>query len=160
MFADEKLVKGTDIFSNVRRDPLTGEVPDNKGPSVNRSNCWNNFAACSIKKHLLRPFEYVMIEDKGDSYFFLECVSHLVAICFLERGDIFVIDNCTIHMSGGCEFLQEIFWVEHGILMVPPPPHHPELNPIELIFNDLVSDLRLVSSRWNAMTQEDFNDTV
>ena len=63
------------------------------------------------------------------------------------QGDIFVIDNCTIHVKGDNEALQQILWEDHGILMITLPPYHPELNPTELVFSTLVSRMRSQRAR-------------
>ena len=39
--------------------------------------------------------------------------------------------------------------------MIPLPPYHPELNPIELVFNDLVQNLRAMSARYDGSVSND-----
>jgi hypothetical protein len=60
----------------------------------------------------------------------------------LIQGDIFIVDNCTIHFKGECDDLQDLLWNECQILMIPLPPYHPEFNPTELAFQTLFQRLR------------------
>ena len=57
-------------------------------------------AACTMWKGSEREFKYLMIKEHGSDLIFCHFVCHLIQIDFLRSGDIFVIDNCTIHMSG------------------------------------------------------------
>lgn len=159
-FTDEKLVKGKDIYHRVRRDPIEGVVPTIPSDAANSMrNRWNIMAICSIKRSV-RALQFIMVEEKGDSILFQSFIRELLKSGYLRPGDILVLDNCTIHMGGENEFLQEVLWMEHGILLLPLPPYHPELNPIELIFNDLVQALRSNASRFVSLTQEEFNYEV
>ena len=44
--------------------------------------------------------------------------------------------------------------------MIPLPPYHRELNPIELAFNDLVQHLKFMAARYGAISSDDFRGTV
>jgi transposase len=44
--------------------------------------------------------------------------------------------------------------------MINLPPYHPELNPIELVFNDLVQHLRSMAARSGAISADQFKATV
>ena len=144
IFADEKYLKEIDIYGKVRRDVYRGEVPTIKC-NVNLRNQWNIMAACSVRRGIERALEYITIEEH----------SHLIEIDFLRQGDVLVVDNCSIHFSGQNSELQEKLWTEAGILMIPLPPYHPELNPIELVFNDLVQNLRAMSARYDGSVSND-----
>ena len=63
----------------------------------------------------------------------------------LERGDIFVLDNYTIHKFGDNIGTQEFLSCEYGILMACLPPCHPDFNPTGLVFNTILQ--RLASKR-------------
>ena len=63
-------------------------------------------------------------------------------------------------MSGENSEFQSILWNELGVLMIPLPPHHPELNPIEPAFSDLVQYLKSIPARYRAISSEDFRETV
>jgi len=73
-------------------------------------------------------------------------VFYLISIGFLSRGDVFIFDNCTIHIhfKGENEWLQDVIWCEHGIMMAPLPAYAPELNPTELVFQTIVQRLRFI----------------
>ena len=51
----------------------------------------------------------------------------------LEWGDIFVLDNCTMHKFGDNIDTQEFCFCEYGILMIFLSPYHPDFSPMELI---------------------------
>ena len=72
---------------------------------------------------------------------------HLVGQETLEQEDMFVINNCSIHMQGENKYLQEDLFSTLGILMIPLLPYHHELNPTELFFDTLVQRLRSKKSR-------------
>jgi transposase len=149
IFADEKPLKEVDCYGKVRRDPMTGVVNANHCVNANSRNRWNIFAAINVKKNVEDNCYALVLEEKGDSDCFQEYVEMLISNGFLESGDIFIVDNCTIHTAGENEHLQEVLWQDLRILMLTLPPYHPELNPIELVFNDLVQ----VLTRENARDQ-------
>ena len=154
VFADEKPMKDKDIYALVRRDPGTGIIPYNKG-NANSTNRWNILSAVTIKRGV-RSVEYLVFEESTDSTLFHKFVEHLVEVGTLVRGDIFVIDNCSVHMLGENQHLQENLFECLGILMVPLPPYHPELNPTELVFNTLLMRLRSKQSRSTSSSNDDF----
>ena len=137
----------------------TGEVPTIQC-NANSRNRWNIMAACSVRKGIQRALEYIIIEEHGNAPIFRDFVSHLIEIDFLRQGDVLVVDNCSIHFSGQNSELQEKLWTEAGILMILLPPYHPELNPIELVFNDLVQNLRAMSARYGSASNDQFVNTA
>ena len=148
VFADEKPMKDIDLYDRTRRDPVTGEV----FPILCNANSkfrYNILAAVTVKRNLQRNVEFLRLEDNGDAFVFREFVGHLIRTGILVRGDIFVVDNCSIHMKGENEFLQETLLDEMQILMIPLPPYYPELNPTEFVFNYLVQVLKSESTRYD-----------
>ena len=97
VFADEKPFKGNDIYSLVRRDPLTGVVPD-IWCGYNSINRYNILAAVSMKPD--HPICARVIDLNRDAIFFQECFRECLDEGVLSTGDIFVVDNCTIHCYG------------------------------------------------------------
>ena len=145
VFADEKPMKGVDIYDRVRRDPFTGNVPS-LTCDANSKNRYNIFAAITIKRHD-KHIHFEVLEEHGDAILFAEFTKILMRSGILVQGDIFVVDNCTIHVKGDNEALQKILWEDHGILMITLPPYHPELNPTELVFSTLVTRMRSQRAR-------------
>ena len=78
----------------------------------------------------------------------------------MSRGDIFVVDNCTVHNLGDNVGIQETLFSLHGILMINLPPYHPEFNPVEFVFNTLVQRLKSKKSRYNSGNTEEFVTTI
>ena len=145
VFADEKPMKGVDIYDKVRRDPFTGNVP-HLTCDANSKNRYNIFAAITIKRHG-RHIHFEVLEEHGDAILFSEFTMILLRRGVLVPGDIFVVDNCTIHIKGDNEGLQQILWEEHGVLMITLPPYHPELTPTELVFRTLLMRMRAQRAR-------------
>ena len=153
VFADEKPMKDQDIYSLVRRDPITGIVPYNKG-KANSKNRWNILCAVTIKRRV-RCVEYLVFDATTDSSLFHKFVEHPIEEGTLQPGDIFVVDDCSVHMQGENRYLQDHLFECLGILMIPLPPYHPELNPTELVFNTLVQRLRSKQTRSSSSTCQD-----
>ena len=59
-------------------------------------------------------------------------------------------------MHGENKHLQENLFNDLGILMVPLPPYHPELNPTELVFNTLVQRMRSNHTRSSSKSNKVF----
>ena len=157
VFCDEKPFKGVDIFDRVRRDPLTGIVPELRC-DANSKNRYNVLAAVSLKKHI--PICYRVVDETGDALLFSEFVSIMLREGILCRGDIFIVDNCTIHMGGSNRSLQTVLLQECGILMIPLPPYCPELNPTELVFRTLITRLRSLRCRCENSSEMNWLDEV
>ena len=58
-------------------------------------------------------------------------------------------------MQGENWYLQDHLFECLGILMIPLPPYHPEINPTELVFNTLVQRLRSKQARSSSSTCAD-----
>ena len=58
----------------------------------------------------------------------------------LEVGDIVVMDNLAVHHYEGGEILEEVL-AEMGIELLFTPTYSPDLNPIELCFNKIKTEL-------------------
>ena len=81
----------------------------------------------------------------------------LLKIGFLKTGDVFIVDNCTIHLKGANEhIIVDALWHQHNILLLPLPPDTPEFNPTELAFNEMASRLKAKRSRATSNTDDDF----
>jgi hypothetical protein len=63
---------------------------------------------------------------------------------FLRNGDVFVIDNASIHWYRELAVLEEILWEDNKILIDFMPARSPELNPIKFMWNILVQRPRRV----------------
>lgn len=144
VFMDEKPMKGIDIYKHVRKDPFTDHTP-NLTCDANSKNRYNVLAAVSLKKEA--PICTRVVEEVGDSILFSEFVAAAMEEGVLVRGDILIIDNCSIHYKSENEHLQEILLMEHGILMIPLPPYYCELNPTELVFRALLMRLKAIRCR-------------
>jgi hypothetical protein len=61
---------------------------------------------------------------------------------FLQTGDFLVLDNASIHHFQESTGLEAYLWNYHGIFLQFLPTRSPELNPIELLWNTLMQQLR------------------
>ena len=108
----------------------------------------------------MNPVEFVILEECTNSSLFLQFVLYLMERGALIRGDIFIVDNCSIHMKGDNIGLQNSLFEDHGILMIALPPYHPDFNPIELVFQTLLARLRSERARYNSTDADDFKDAI
>ena len=159
VFADEKPMKEIMIFSRVRNDILTNKTPVNIIPSTAK-NRFNILCAVNLKGGDVPPCSYVVIEECTNAAIFLEFVRSLIENGVLQRGDIFVLDNCTVHFQGDNEGIEEALWIHHGINLLFLPPYHPELNPTELVFHTLLERLKSEKARYNSIDAYDFVDGI
>ena len=108
-----------------------GETP-HETCNANSKNRYNVLAAVTVKRDTVLV-QALVLEENGSAALFANFVSHLLSAGTLQRGDIFIVDNCSIHFMGDCQFLQSSLMEEVGVLMIPLPPYYAELNPTEYI---------------------------
>ena len=147
------------IFSRVRNDVLTNETPVNIVPS-SAKNRFNILCAVNLKGGDVPPLDFVVLEETTNAAIFIAFVKQLIQNGTLRRGDIFIVDNCTVHFQGDNEGLENALWEMHGINMVFLPPYHPELNPTELVFHTLLERLKSEKARYNSLNAYDFLDAI
>ena len=147
------------IFGKVRRDPITGDTPNHR-MNANSKNRFNILAAVTVKGGKVSPLQYVVTQACTNAAIFLQFVKVLLEEGTLSRGDIFILDNCSVHVKGDNLGLAEHLLNEEGILLLTLPPYHPELNPTELVFNTLLQRLKSKRARYNSLDAEDFLDAI
>ena len=146
VFADEKLIKGQELFNRlVRRDPITGEkpamIPD---PDFRNTHSITGFCSFSSSK---RPVVFRIHEGNNNAEQFAQDVEEAIACGYIRPGDILVLDNAAYHTGRGNNVIEEWLWDNHGILLIFLPPRSPEWNPIELVWAILVRRLRTCDLR-------------
>ena len=62
----------------------------------------------------------------------------------LKCGDIFILDNFSVHVNGDNVSLEETLWYDCSIVLVNLSLYNPELNPSEVVFNTLLQRLSRV----------------
>ena len=155
VFADEKPMKECMIFPHVRGDPFTGDRPYNHSKPSSK-NRYNILAAVNIKGGVVPPVQSVVIEEVSNAPIFLQFVKVLIETGVLAAGDVFVVDNCTIHYQGDNVGLEETLRDMFGITLLRLPAYHPEFNPTELIFQLLFQRMRASRARYIALSDADF----
>ena len=98
-FGDEKSLKGSEIFARMNRaHPVTGIVPANVATSDFR-NTYSITGFCGIDPYVAPVF--ILIRDgTNDAKAFSKTFEQLIATQWLDRGDVLVLDNASIHGFG------------------------------------------------------------
>ena len=159
VFSDEKPMKEVMIFPKVRKDPLTGQCPKNMSSSTSK-NRFNILAAVNLKGGPVAPVYWEVLEECTTSALYLQFVKKLIENGVLQRGDYFVVDNCTIHYQGDNIGLPQTLWDNYQIRLIALPPCSPEYNPTELVFNCLQQRLKAERARYKAIDANDFLDAI
>jgi hypothetical protein len=95
-FGDKKLLKGAEVYCcKARRNTLTGEVPVAMAPS-DFQNTYSIIGFCGIDTEV-DPVCYRIHNGPNDSEHFAVTIEATVALGWLHRGDILVLDNAVIH---------------------------------------------------------------
>ena len=128
--------------------------------NANSKNRWNILAACSIKPHIHQHVQFVMTDMTANATLLTHFVAHLIETGVLERGDIFVVDNCSVHMKGDNGALQDQLLEGLGVLMIALPPYWCELNPTELVFSTLLARLSSERARYNSSSNDKFYNCI
>ena len=102
----------------------------------------------------------MVLETCTDASLFCQFVRVLLDNGTLNSGDIFIVDNCSIHVQGDNIGLQEELFHTHGILMITLPPYHPDYNPTELVFNTLLQRISAQRARYKSLAADDFLDAI
>ena len=80
VFADEKSLKGRDIYGRVRRDVLTGSTPCHR-MSFSAKNRLNILATVTVKGRSILPVEYFMLDKvRTNSQIFVRFVCRLLQV--------------------------------------------------------------------------------
>ena len=159
VFSDEKPMKEVMIFPKVRRDPFTGESPKNKATSSSR-NRFNILAAVNLKGGDVPPVYFEVVEATTNAAIYCQFVCKLIEHDVLERGDVFVVDNCTVHNQGDDSGLPDALMDLYGIYFVTLPPYSPEFNPTELVFNCLTQRIKSERARYHAIDAANFKEAI
>ena len=121
IFADEKLIKGQELFNRlVRRNPITGEKPAmTPDPDFRNTHSITGFCSFSSEK---RPVVFRIHEGNNNAEQFAQDVEEAVACGYVRPGDILVIDNAAYHTGRGNNVIEEWLWDDHGVLLIFLPP--------------------------------------
>jgi transposase len=141
VFADEKLLKGQELFNRlVRKDPMTGVTPAiTVDPDFRNTHAITGFCTtCRDKPAVL----FRIHAGNNDSEQFAFDVEVAAQSGYLRRGDYLVIDNAQYHIGRENKAIEDYLWETYGVFVLLLPPRCPEWNPIELVWNILTQRLR------------------
>lgn len=143
-FVDEKHMEGKDLWCRkVRRSIITGDVPGIiTHPNFRMTYTITGF--CGIDRRVT-PMRYAITMNNNNSESFSTNVVLAVSSGFLQSGDVLVADNAANHTSGANSDLENWLWDNFRIFLLWLPARTPEWNPIELVWNILVSRLGVFS---------------
>ena len=108
----------------------------------------------------MKPVEYVVLQITTTAPVLMQSVRCLLQYGTRSYGDIFVVDNCSVHLQGDKIGIQNELWDKYEIMMVPLPPYIPEFNLTELVFNTLLQRLSSVQARHNTMSEIYFYEAI
>ena len=110
-FGDEKHLKGDEIFNRkVRRNPLTGEVPE-MIVSPDFRNRYNLTGFCSINPNTTRQAVWCSLhEEINNAESFALELEYAIRDGFIVGGDILVLDNAAIHTGRENTVLEDHLW--------------------------------------------------
>lgn len=103
---------------------MTGKTSEHR-MNTNSKNHYNILAAVTIKAGVRKLVDWVVLQTCTDTSLFCQFVCILLENGILSRGDILIVDNCSIHVQGDNIGLQEELFHTHGILMIALSPYHP-----------------------------------
>jgi len=143
-FGDEKHLEGRELWCRkVRRSIFTGEIPGLiTHPNFIMTYTISGF--CGIDRRV-SAMRYGITMNNNNSESFSTNVVLAVSSGFLQQGDVLVLDNAAIHTSGTNSDLESWLWDNFRIFLLWLPARTPEWNPIELVWNVLVSRLGVFS---------------
>ena len=100
VFANKKPMKELNTLRRVRRDVRTGAVPRIILELMNSKNRYSILTAVNIKGGTIPPVKSIVLEESTDSSLFLQFIRILLNEQILKRGDVFIVDNCSVHVKG------------------------------------------------------------
>lgn len=138
IFADEKSVKGEDLYNReVRRNPITGEVPAVITPSDFR-NAHAITSFCSISPQKRHPCWFRILSNiSNDKEEFYRTVELAINDGYFEPHDVLCMDRATIHNE-----IEEMLWQRCRVLVLFLPTRSPEWNPKELVWQTMVKRMK------------------
>ena len=96
----------------------------------------------------MQAVKFVILEHCTDTALFVQFVCILLKKGTLLRGDICIINNCSIHIHGDNIGVQCELYKNNVALMITLPPYYPDFNPAELVFNTLHQRLIRLRERY------------
>jgi hypothetical protein len=140
-YADKKSLQGKDICNKLAwRDPLAGITQ----PTMTDPGLRNTYSIIGICGILWRstPLRYGITESMVDAELFALEVKDAIVSRFLRAGDVLVMDNAGNHTGKEKIVLEDWWWEEHSIFPLFLPARTPKWNPIKLVWNCLMEQLK------------------
>lgn len=138
----ERFVFVDECSTNISLSPIYARAPRGERAHGKAPRNWgrNVSLICAIDSEGVKPS--MSVEGAMDGKAFESYIEHFLAPK-LERGQIVVMDNLSVHKSKRVQRLIE----EAGATLLFLPPYSPDMNPIEGAFSKVKSVLRKVAAR-------------
>jgi transposase len=138
----ERFVFVDECSTNISLSPIYARAPRGERAHGKAPRNWgkNVSLICAIDSEGVKPS--MSVEGAVDGKAFESYIEHFLAPK-LERGQIVVMDNLSVHKSKRVQRLIE----EAGAALLFLPPYSPDMNPIEGAFSKVKSVLRKVAAR-------------
>jgi len=138
----ERFVFVDECSTNISLSPIYARAPRGERAHGRAPRNWgkNVSLICAIGLEGVKPS--MSVEGAVDGKAFESYVEHFLAPK-LERGQIVVMDNLSVHKSKRVRRLIE----EAGATLLFLPPYSPDMNPTEEVFSKVKSVLRKVAAR-------------
>ena len=138
----ERFVFVDECSTNISLSPIYARAPRGERAHGRAPRNWgkNVSLICAIGLEGVKPS--MSVEGAVDGKAFESYVEHFLAPK-LERGQIVVMDNLSVHKSKRIRRLIE----EAGATLLFLPPYSPDMNPTEEVFSKVKSVLRKVAAR-------------
>lgn len=78
----------------------------------------------------------------------------------LSRGDMCIVDYCSIHVKGDNIGIHNSRYEEHRVFMLTLPPYHSDYNPTELVSQLFLARLISDGARYNITNTENLKDAI
>ena len=141
-YGDEKLLKSKEIFNKLaRRDVLTRLIPATITDPPDLRNTYSIIGICRISTRST-SVRYRITDATIDADLFSFEIQSAIAYCYLQAGDVLILDNAANHKGKGNSVLEEWQWVDHMVLVLFLSARAPEWNPIKLMWNCLCQRLK------------------
>lgn len=138
----ERFVFVDECSTNISLSPIYARAPRGERAHGKAPRNWgkNVSLICALDSEGVKPS--MSVEGAVDGKAFESYIEHFLAPK-LERGQIVVMDNLSVHKSKRVQRLIE----EAGATLLFLPPYSPDMNPIEGAFSKVKSVLRKVAAR-------------
>jgi hypothetical protein len=90
------------------------------------------------------PFDSILHEGTKDAAILPDAILMMVADETLVHCNVLVMDNAAIHHYHESSAIEDVLWDEFEIAIIFLPTRAPELNPVKLLWNIMVQQMKII----------------